>query len=78
MSSLLSLNDHLFAQLDRLSNGDLTPEQIEQEVSRADAIVSLSDQVINSAKTQLVAAKLFADHGQSVLPHLPQIAKAKE
>lgn len=78
MSSLLSLNDHLFAQLDRLSNGDLTSEQIEQEVSRADAIVSISDQVLSSANTQLKAAKLFADHGQAVLPHLPQIAKAKE
>jgi len=39
--------------------------------------VALADQVTNNAKTQLVAAKLFAEHGQAVLPHLPQIGKGE-
>lgn len=67
------LNDHLFAQLDRLAKGDLTPEQIAQEVQRAEAIVAVSDQVTGLAKIQLSAAKLYAEHGQGVLNHLPQI-----
>lgn len=75
MSNRLSdLNHHLFDQLNRLS-GDLTPEQIEQEVARTDAIVKVADQITDNAKVMLGAAKLYAEHGQHVLPMLPQIGK---
>lgn len=74
---LSDLNNHLFAQLERLSDDSLTPEQIEQEVKRADAIVQVSDQIVGNAELQLKAAKLFADHGASVLPHLPMIGKSE-
>lgn len=40
--------------------------------------MAVADQITANAKTQLVAAKLFAEHGQAVLPHLPQIGKAAE
>ena len=74
---LTDLNDHLFAQLERLSDESLTAEQIESEAKRADAIVSVSDQVIANADTMLKAARLFADHGERVLPMLPQIGQKK-
>lgn len=77
-NKLSDLNNHLFAQLERLSQEDLTVEQIEQEVKRTDAIVSVSDQLVKNADLQLKAAKLFADHGQAVLPHLPMIGRASE
>ena len=41
MAKLSDLNDHLFDQLDRLSAANLTPEQIEAECKRTDAIVSI-------------------------------------
>lgn len=73
MSNRLSdLNRHLFDQLNRLS-GDLSPEDIEREVARTDAIVKVADQITDNAKVMLGAAKLYADHGQHVLPMLPQI-----
>ena len=75
--SLGALNGHLFAQLERLASGTLTPEQIETESKRADAIVLLGDQVTRNAALQLQAAKLFAEHGQAILPHLPRIAPPK-
>lgn len=75
---LSDLNNHLFAQLDRLATPDMTAEQIEQEVKRTDAIVQLSDQIVENAGLQLKAAKLFAEHGQAVLPMLPQIGKSAE
>jgi hypothetical protein len=73
MSRLSDLNDHLFNQLDRLSKGDLTADQIDQEVKRADAIVAIADQVVSNAQTQLKAAALFGQYGKSILPHLPMI-----
>lgn len=72
------LTDHLFAQLERLSDESMTAEQIEQEVKRSDALVSVSDQIVGTYDLQLKAAKLFAEHGQAVLHMLPQIGKSKD
>lgn len=72
------LNDHLFAQLERLGDEDLTPEQMEHEAKRADAIVAVADQVIKNADLQLKAAGLLAQHGYHFEPHLKQIAPGAE
>jgi hypothetical protein len=77
-NKLSDLTNHLFAQLERLGDEDLTAEQIDQEVKRSEAIVSLSDQVVGNANLQLKAAKLFADHGSAVVPHLPMIGSVSE
>ncbi|SLN36916.1 hypothetical protein AQS8620_01329 [Aquimixticola soesokkakensis] len=76
-NSLADLNTHLFAQLDRLACDGLTPEQIEQEAKRAQSIVAIADQVSATARLQLTAATLFAQHGKAVLPMLPQIGNAR-
>lgn len=77
-NKLSDLNDHLFAQLERLGDEDMTSEQIETEVSRTAAIVSVADQVVDNANLQLKAAKLFAEHGPPIMAMLPQIGgKAK-
>ena len=78
MSNLSDLNNHLFSQLDRLAKGNLDADEIEREVKRAGAIVEVSDQVLRIADTSLKAARLFAEHGQAVLPHLPQIGSKSE
>jgi hypothetical protein len=75
-NKLSDLNDHLFAQLERLSEEGISPEQIEQEVKRTEAIVAVADQITSNAELQLRAAKLFAEHREAVLPYLPQIGKA--
>lgn len=79
MSNRLSdLNDHLFTQLARLADANLKPEEIEVEVERTRAIVSVADRITGNADLQLKAAKLFAEHGAPILPMLPQIGKAAE
>ena len=72
------LNDHLFAQLERLNDESLTAEQIETEAKRADAIVKVADQITGAQSMRLTAAKLFAEHGDKILPMLPQIGKSSE
>jgi hypothetical protein len=74
-NSLSDLSTHLFAQLDRLAGNDLTSEQVDTEAARAEAIVALSDQILKGSALQINAAKLFAEHGAAVLPHLPLIGK---
>jgi len=77
-NKLTDLNDHLFAQLERLADESLDADQLEAEVKRADAIVQVADQITGNAELQLKAAKIFAEHGATVLPMLPQIGKATE
>lgn len=76
-NKLSDLNNHLFAQLERLSEEDLTAEQLEQEVARTDAIVGVSDTIVRNADLQLKAAKLYAEHGAHIAPRLPAIESDK-
>ncbi|NKI99622.1 hypothetical protein [Novosphingobium sp. SG707] len=62
-NKMSDLNNHLFAQLERLGDEDLSAEQIETEATRAKAIVGIADQIIRNAEVQLTAVKLLADKG---------------
>jgi len=71
------LNNHLFAQLERLNDETLSDEQLEREAKRAQSVVAVADQIVAVGALKLGAAKLFAVHGASILPHLPQIGQDK-
>lgn len=76
-NKLSDLNDHLFAQIERLGDEDLTEEQVAIEVKRAEAIVSVSDQIIGGAKVRLAAAKLATDYGHDLPPTVHNLIEAK-
>lgn len=75
-NTLSDLNNHLFAQIERLSEENLTPEKIEQEVKRGGAIVAVADQIIRNGELQFRAAQIIARDGDKVRPHLPMIRYA--
>jgi hypothetical protein len=78
-NKLADLNNHLFAQLERLSAEDITPEQIELESKRGEAMVSLADTIIRNADLTFKAATLVANHGDRFRPALATlIAPAAE
>lgn len=72
-NKLTDLNNHLFAQLERLSDEDLTSEQIADEVKRADAIVDVSEQIVRGADLQLKALNILAVHGDRFKAHLTML-----
>lgn len=74
---LSDLNNHLFAQLERLSDEDLSEERIEQEVKRAAAIVDVSDQIVKTADLTLKAVKFVAENGERFRDDLPSIGSSK-
>jgi hypothetical protein len=76
-NKLGDLNNHLFAQLDRLTQENLSAEQLAQEIERTAALVDVADRITENAKLQLGAAKLFAEHGHQVLDMLPQIGRSE-
>ena len=76
-NKLSDLNNHLFAQLERLGDEELDLEAIEKEAKRTDAIVQVADNIIRNADLALKAATLIANHGDRFVPMLPMIeAKA--
>lgn len=62
-NNLSGLSDHLFAQLERLGDKSLGQDDLEREIARTDAIVAVSEQLVNNAKIALDAAELIAKHG---------------
>lgn len=61
-NTLNDLNAHLFAQLDRLGNTNLKDDEIETEVKRASAMVSVSKELISSGRLQMEAVKFKVEH----------------
>lgn len=56
-NKLIDLNNHLFAEIERLGDEDLTGEELLKEVSRAHAITGIATQIINNGKLMLNALK---------------------
>jgi len=61
-NSLLDLNNHLFAQLERLGDENLKPEELEKEIERSKAITDVSKSIVSNAALQLSALKLQAEY----------------
>lgn len=67
-NKLSDLNNHLFAQLERLGNEALAGEQLAAEIERSNAITSVAKEVISNARLVLDAQKQY-DSGNMHRPH---------
>lgn len=57
-NSLADLNNHLFAQLERLGDEDLSGDALKHEIERSNAIKGIASQVIANAQVVLKAEQL--------------------
>ena len=57
-NTLKDLNNHLFAQLERLGDEDLSQEKLNREVARSEAVGKIASTIIDNANTVLRAVKL--------------------
>lgn len=53
-NKLSDLNNHLFAQLERLNDEDLTGDELMEEIERAKAVKNISMQIVENASLGLV------------------------
>lgn len=58
----LDLNNHLFEQLERLNDDELTDEALEKEVKRSKALTDVSNKIIDNSKLALEASKFRAEY----------------
>lgn len=58
-NTLGDLNNHLFAQLERLSDEDLKGNQLTEEIERAKAVTSVANQIISNGSLVLQAQKYY-------------------
>lgn len=76
-NTLGDLNNHLFAQLERLNDEEITEEQLEKEIARSKAIVGISNQIINNANVVLKAKTIELEYG-SDKDEMPKMLKGGE
>lgn len=60
-NTLGDLNNHLFAQLERLSDEEINGEKLEEEINRAKAVTSVASKIIENGSLVLDAVKLRED-----------------
>lgn len=60
-NKLGDLNNHLFAQLERLSDEDLKGEQLQEEIDRTKAVTTVASKIIENGSLMLDAKKLVDD-----------------
>ena len=76
-NKLEDLNNHLFAQLERLNNEDLKGKELLEETLRAKAVDGIARNIISNAKVVLDGQRFIneqIDQGEKV----PSLFKIKE
>jgi hypothetical protein len=62
-NKLVDLNDHLFAELERLGDEDLKGDELKEELDRAKALSDVSEKIINNASLMLKAIHEQNEYG---------------
>lgn len=64
-NTLGDLNNHLFAQLERLNDEEITGEKLEDEIIRSKAVIGVSKQIIANANVVLKAKSIELEYGKN-------------
>ena len=76
-NTLADLNDHLFEQLERLNDDELTGEKLQEERERAKSMANIAQTIINNGELALKAVKQYDEYGKEKIPDILQIGEGK-
>lgn len=60
-NKLIDLNNHLFAEIERLSDEDMKGDELTQEIARSKALTTVAAQIICNGQLALNAHKAIND-----------------
>lgn len=66
-NTLGDLNNYLFEALERITDDTLTPEELEKELKRAEAITGVAEVIVHNGELALKAVK-HADEWDKQMP----------
>lgn len=62
-NKLEDLNNHLFLALERVNDEEITGEELEVNIKRAESITKIGNLIIQNANTALKATELKLEYG---------------
>lgn len=71
-NTLIDLNNHLFAQLERLGEEDLKGDDLREEIERAKAVTQVASKIIENGSLVLDVKKM-EDHQMNYDCKLPRM-----
>lgn len=79
-NTLSDLNNHLFAQLERLGEEDLDEEEIKKEVQRSKAITDVAKVIVDNGRLALQTMKHMDEYGydnqsQHTVPEMLEVKR---
>ena len=77
-NTLGDLNNHLFAQLERLNDEEITGEKLEDEIIRSKAVIGVSKQIIANANVVLKAKSIELEYGKNNEKEMPKTLEGGE
>lgn len=75
-NNLIDLNNHLFEQMERLNDDELTDDQLHKEIERSKAMTNIATKIIDNAHLGLEAEKLNVEYGRREI-NLPEMLENK-
>jgi hypothetical protein len=70
-NKLSDLNNHLFAQLERLNDEDLSGDKLQEEITRSKAIASVATRIIENAAIVLDSQKVKLEYDRTGFQAIP-------
>lgn len=64
-NTLTDLNNHLFEQLERLNDDELTPEELETELRRAEGMTKVAAQIVQNAELAYKTMVHLTEYGST-------------
>lgn len=78
MSNITELNEILFDRIKAINNDDLSDEQLEKEIRKAEATTSIATAMLKNASLALAAQKQFDEYGTGRTVDIPLLGITNE
>lgn len=77
-NKLTDLNNHMFEQLERLNDDDLSYEELDKEIKRAKAMSGIASNIISNAALALEAQQYLDEYsGRANVPEMIEVKREK-